>query len=74
MGGGGSNAEPNGMRYGEEVQVDAKAKGGDKIRKELNTKGEVGHEKSPRYDWAKARKAEVITENKQLTCLRPQAR
>jgi hypothetical protein len=59
---------------GEEVEVDAKAKGGDKVRKELDTKGDkAGNEKRPRYVWAKARQAEDIAENTQLMCLLPQA-
>ena len=34
-------------------EIDAKAKGGDKVRKELDTKGDkAGNEKRPRYVWA----------------------
>ena len=59
--------------YTEKIEVDAKAKGRDKVHKELNTKGDkAGNEKGPRYVWAKARQAEVSAENTQLMCLLPQ--
>ena len=55
-------------------EVDAKAKGGDKVRKELDTKGDkAGNEKRPRYVWGQACQAEVIAENTQLMCLLQQA-
>ena len=39
-------------------EVDVKAKGGDKVRKELDTKGDkAGIKKRPGYVWAKARQA-----------------
>ena len=50
-------------------EVDVKAKGGDKVRKELDTKGDkAGIKKRPGYVWAKAR-PEVVTKNTRLTRL-----
>jgi hypothetical protein len=49
-------------------EVDVKAKGGDKVRKELDTKGDkAGIKKRPGYVWAKAR--QVVTKNTRLTRL-----
>ena len=54
---------------GEEVEVDAKAKGGHEVRKELDTKGDkAGNEKRWGYVWSKTRQTEVIAETTQLRC------
>jgi hypothetical protein len=50
------------------------AKAGDKVRKELDTKGDkAGNEKRPGYVWTQTRQAKVIAENTQLMCLLRQA-